>query len=79
MRLNIFAGSDRQLTKLALFGLPSIGLYALLYAFEDRVLALSAEGEWMFLVPVTIAFVFSFVHGGFTAHFWDLLGIKAKK
>ncbi len=79
MRIPVFQGSDRQLTKLALYGIPSVGLYALLYAFEDSLLALSAEGGWMFVVPVAIAFLFSFVHGGFTAHFWDLLGIKAKK
>jgi hypothetical protein len=26
-----------------------------------------------------IAFVFSYFHGSFTSHFWDTLGIKAKK
>jgi hypothetical protein len=74
-----FKISGRQVTKLALYGVPSTGLYVLLYAFEDTLLALSAQGGWLFLVPVVIAFVFSFVHGGFTAHFWDILGIKAKK
>ena len=59
--------------------LAAVGLYALLYAFEDSLLALTAQGGWLFVVPVAIAFVISFVHGGFTAHFWDLLGIKAKK
>ena len=74
-----FKISGRQVTKLALYGLPTVGLYTLLYAFEDSLLALTAQGGWLFVVPVTIAFVISFVHGGFTAHFWDLLGIKARK
>jgi hypothetical protein len=76
---SVFRGSTRQLTKLAIFGIPSVGLYTLLYAFEDSLLELSAQGGWLFIVPVAIAFVFSFVHGGFTSHFWDLLGIRAKK
>jgi hypothetical protein len=76
---SVFKGSDRKLTKLALYGVPSVGLYSLLYTFEDSLLELSAQGGWLFIVPVAIAFAFSFVHGGFTAHFWDLLGIKARK
>jgi len=74
-----FKISGRQVTKLVLYGLPTVGLYALLYAFEDSLLALIAQGGWLFVVPVAIAFVISFVHGGFTAQFWDILGIKAKK
>jgi hypothetical protein len=30
-------------------------------------------------VPVAMAFLFSLVHGAFTGHFWDVLGIKARK
>jgi hypothetical protein len=76
---SVYKGSDRKLSKLVIYGVPSIGLYSLLYAFEDSLLALSAQGGWLFIIPVAIAFLFSFVHGGFTAHFWDLLGIKARK
>ena len=74
-----FKISGRQVTKLVLYGLPTVGLYTLLYAFEDSLLALPAQGGWLFVVPVTIAFVISFVHGGVTPHFWDLLGITARK
>lgn len=36
------------------------------------------EGNWLFvLVPILIAFVVSYVHGTFTAMFWDSLGLKA--
>lgn len=29
------------------------------------------------LVPITIAFLLSFVHGAFTGLFWDVIGLKA--
>lgn len=74
----VIIGTGRQLGKTVLYGLMSFALYLLLYAFAAKILALASLGEWYFLVPVAIALVFSFVHGTFTAHFWDLLGIKAK-
>ena len=30
-------------------------------------------------LPVVAAFVFSFAHGAFTAYFWDVLGVKARR
>ena len=59
-------------------GLISALLYFLLYHFEGPILELSKQGGWYFLVPITMAFVFSIVHGAFTGRFWDLLGVKAK-
>ncbi len=61
-----------------LFGSFSILLYFLLYYFEKPILELSKQGGWYFLIPISMAFVFSIVHQAFTAHFWDLLGVKAK-
>ena len=71
--------AGKQITRAALFGLVSVVLYFLLYLFEDEILAFTSHGGWYFLAPVAIAFLFSFVHGNFTAHFWEVLGIKAKK
>ena len=71
--------SSKLFAKTAIYGGLSLALYVLLYLFEDSVLSLSALGRWYFLVPISAAFVFSFVHGNFTAHFWDMLGIKARK
>ncbi|MBF0416820.1 MAG: hypothetical protein HQL86_01030 [Magnetococcales bacterium] len=65
--------------KTILWGILSIGLYALLWIFEKEILTLTTHGRWLFIVPVAIAFLFSFVHGHFTAEFWDSLGIQAKK
>jgi len=61
-----------------LLGSISILLYVLLYHFEHPILEFSKQGGWYFLIPISIAIVFSIVHGAFTDHFWDLLGIKAK-
>lgn len=63
----------------ALFGGAALILYFLLYLFEDSIMAITSHGRWYFLVPVVVAFVFSFVHGNFTSYFWEVLGIKAKK
>jgi hypothetical protein len=73
------AHAGRQLTKTVGFGLTSAALYAMLYLFEDKVMELAAHGDWYFIVPILIAFAFSYVHGAFTGHFWEILGIKAKK
>jgi hypothetical protein len=73
------AGTERQAARAALLGLVTLALYAGLFLLEEHVLELSTCGEWYFLVPVGIAFVFSLVHGAFTGTFWDALGVRAKK
>jgi len=59
-------------------GFLSAIFYFLLYYFNEQILDLSKQGGWYFIVPISIAFIFSLVHGTFTGHFWDLLGVKAK-
>ncbi len=71
--------TGKQITWTVAYGLAALVLYLLLYALEDHILALSALGGWYFVVPVATAFVFSFVHGAFTGHFWDVFGVKARK
>ena len=66
------------ITRTLFFGVISVFLYLLLYAYEDEILNLSRQGRWNFIVPMAIAFVFSIVHGNFTGQFWDLFGIRAK-
>ncbi len=70
---------SRQLVKLVFLGLTSVVLYAGLYAFDEPILESSARGGWYFLIPVIIAFVFSIAHGTFTGHFWEVLGVRAKR
>jgi hypothetical protein len=69
------------LAKTVVFGTASVALYALLFVYADDTVELARrtrEGEkiW-FLAPIVIAFVFSYVHGAFTGHFWEALGLKA--
>ncbi len=75
--------SKRAFAIVLVLGLSSAGLYLLLFLFSDALVDLSAatrKGRWVYaLVPLSIALVFSFVHGAFTSRFWDFLGLKAKK
>lgn len=71
--------SGKQAVRVAVLGVVVAVFYWLLFHNEMRVLTASTQGGWSFLVPVSIAFVFSFAHGAFTGEFWDLLGVKAKK
>lgn len=65
------------------FGIVSAVLYSLLYIYSDdleKASQLVQQGEKLyFLIPIAIAFVFSYIHGTFTDRFWSALGLKAKK
>lgn len=60
-------------------GLLSLALYVALLSKQDVVNATFGKGGWFALLPIATAFVFSFVHGTFTGHFWTVLGIEAAK
>jgi hypothetical protein len=74
------AGRMSSVQKAVMYGVASLALYALLFLFADETVELARrtrEGERLwFVVPVVIAFVFSLVHGVFTAYFWDAIGLK---
>ena len=65
-----------------IMGVISITLYSLLYFFSAEIVSIAKETgsgqKGMFFIPIVIAMVFSLVHGAFTSHFWDVLGVKAK-
>jgi hypothetical protein len=69
--------------KAVLYGAASAALYILLFLFADETVELARrtrEGERLWsLVPIATAFLFSLVHGAFTAYFWDALGLKAAR
>ena len=76
--------SLRALVLTLILGAASASLYILLFVYSDKLPELAAMnrqgGNKLYaLVPIAIALVFSFVHGAFTGHFWDLLGLRAKK
>ena len=61
-------------------GIVSGSLYLLLYFYEREILAAFTRTDgWYPALPVLAAFVFSFAHGAFTAYFWQVLGIKARR
>lgn len=64
-------------------GLLSMTMYSLLYYFSADLTQIAqathAGQKAMFFIPIVLALAFSLIHGAFTAHFWDALGIKAKK
>lgn len=69
-----------SLPKALTFGASSTALYTLMFIYSDELVEyarLTRQGEkiW-FVVPIAIAFVFSYVHGAFTGFFWDTLGLK---
>lgn len=70
--------AGKGIAVLVTYGVGVLALYGLLFVNEQQVVAWSRQGGWWFLLPVTIAFVFSIVHGNFTSQFWEMLGIKAK-
>lgn len=75
------ATSRGSLAKAVAYGVVSAVLYVLLFVYADETVEIARrtrEGErWLFVVPIAIAFVFSFVHGAFTGYFWDAIGFKA--
>lgn len=63
------------------YGLASAALYYALFAHADQFTEWArrtrAGEKALFLVPIVVAFVFSWVHGAFTGHFWEALGLRA--
>ena len=69
----------KEVVGVLIFGSITAILYFLLFYFERPILELVSQGRWHFLIPVAIAFTFSFFHGQFTSRFWDIFNIKAKQ
>jgi hypothetical protein len=64
------------------YGVASLLLYILLFLNADLFVAWAEqtkEHKALFLIPVGVAFVFSYFHGAFTGHFWEILGLRAAK
>jgi F0F1-type ATP synthase assembly protein I len=65
--------------KLLVTGIISVALYAALLANQDVINSSFGRGGLYAFLPIAMAFVFSFIHGTFTGHFWTVLGIEAAK
>ncbi|MGE5172553.1 MAG: hypothetical protein ACM3MD_01865 [Betaproteobacteria bacterium] len=64
---------------LIVMGIVSLALYATLLLKQDLVNGIFAKGGLYAFLPIVTAFVFSYIHGSFTGHFWTVLGIEAAK
>lgn len=75
------AGSIRKkpVGKMAFMGVLSMALYAQLLSHQDMVNGIFGKGGVYAFLPIITAFIFSFIHGSFTGHFWTVLGIEAAK
>ena len=62
-----------------LTGIISIGMYVALLTNQDMLNSNFAKGGLFAFLPIATAFLFSFVHGSFTGHFWTVLGVEASK
>jgi hypothetical protein len=60
-------------------GIISIALYTTLLLKQDLLNNTFAKGGWYALLPIIMAFVFSYFHGSFTGSFWTVLGIEAAR
>ena len=65
-----------------LLGSFSIVLYVLLFYFSEELVQMAEatrRGDKIyFSVPIALPLLFSWVHGGFAGHCWDLLGFKPR-
>jgi len=69
----------KALVSAIIFGVLSIGLYAMLFVKEDLINSTFGKGGMYALLPIATAFLFSFIHGSFTGNFWTVLGVEAAK
>jgi hypothetical protein len=60
-------------------GIISVALYTTLLLKQDLVNNTFAKGGMYALLPIITAFIFSYIHGTFTGHFWTVLGIEAAR
>lgn len=63
--------------KMLITGILSLVLYAILLSQQDIISSYFSRGGIYAFFPITVAFIFSFIHGSFTGIFWTVLGIEA--
>ena len=63
--------------KTGLFGVATAALYAAAFIDSSTIVNLFARGGWYAALPIATAFLFSYVHGSFSHHVWEMLGIHA--
>lgn len=73
--------SKRPLLPTLFYGCASIVLYVLLFIYSEQLVNWAYQtktgNKLLFIIPVAIAFVFSYFHGAFTGYFWETIGLRA--
>jgi len=69
----------KPVTAMVVMGIVSLALYTTLLMKQDVINSTFAQGGWYALLPIIVAFVFSYFHGGFTGYFWTVLGVEAAR
>jgi len=69
----------KHAVKMILYGVVSVSLYAAVLTHQGLITTYFTRGALYAALPIATAFLFSFVHGGFTNYFWSVLGIEARK
>ncbi len=69
----------KPVAALTVTGIISVALYVALLLNQDVVNGNFGKGGLYAFLPIVTAFVFSFIHGSFTGHFWTVLGVEASK
>jgi hypothetical protein len=69
----------KPIGKMILFGIFTAALYIALLLKQDMISDYFTRGGVYALLPIAVAFIFSFFHGNFTGSFWTVLGVEARK
>ena len=69
----------KPISMMLLMGSISLAMYIGLLMNQDLITNNFARGGLFAFLPISTAFLFSFVHGTFTGHFWSVLGVEASK
>uniref|UniRef100_A0A7V6DR97 Uncharacterized protein n=1 Tax=Desulfobacca acetoxidans TaxID=60893 RepID=A0A7V6DR97_9BACT len=69
----------KALKGVLVFGLLTAAFYLAVFLNSDMVMKYFTKGGFYALLPVSAAFLVSFIHGAFTSNFWSALGIEASK
>ena len=74
--------SKKFITAMSLYGGARLLLYILLFLYADLFVTWAEQTKdykALFLIPIMVAFIFSYFHGAFTGLFWEILGLRAAK
>ncbi|MBI4697459.1 MAG: hypothetical protein HY758_00685 [Nitrospirae bacterium] len=66
-------------SKAIFMGIISIALYAALLMNQDTLNQYFGRGGMYAFLPISVAFIFSYIHGTFTGSFWTVMGVEASK